>query len=421
MLELYNQIEGVIDRGYASVEGIQEDLLPFNDTIAAGIESLDDPAFARFADDFMENDYSARIWAIIAGSDNAGGRTNAIAIAYFSEVYNGPPAGLGGASLVPHIFHYVYDLEATSLLEQWDERSSGSDLADVFTHFDEEQRDEVLQRLLTIQTDGGTLNDEEWQVKADLYGETLQAYRDRGNEVAGTEGARYPSREIEDLLEYAHFPHSPLYWDHYREHLEDVVTDPEMLRWYLEDVMEDGVSHRGLTDALRTVDADAEELMNQIIETRVEAGDNPDAIAEMIGYMLRTEELLGNQIKLDGVLKSIVESGISAGVKHPLTGPVMGVFNALLSEMERLEKEDASWDEAMGDNAQHNLLGFALYVKIHGVPPEFEGWLERTGRGDADDPEAIIDFFQEQKAEGTDLYDDINDYVVLIDESRDEE
>jgi hypothetical protein len=420
VLDLYNQVEDAVSNYSIGVEEVQEDLLAFNDTIAAGVESLDDAAFAQFSADFTGQDYAARIWALIAASDSAKGRINAIAIANFGEVYNGPPT-VGGPTLIPHIFHYAYNLESTSLLEQWDDRSSGSDFADVFTHLDDEQRDEVLQRLLNISTDGGTLNNDEWQVLANLYGEALQSFRDRGNNVAGTEGAEYPSSEIEDLLEYAHFPHDPLYWDAYRGHLEDVVTDPAFLSWYLEDVMEDGVSHRGLTEALRTVDADAEDLMEQIIETRVAAGDNPDAIAEMIGYMLKTEELLGAEVNLGGVLKSIVESAIGAGVKHPLTGPTLGVFNALISEINRLEQLDASWDEAMGDNAQHNLLGFALYVKIYGVPPEFDAWLERTGRGDADDPEAIIDFFQEQKADGTGLYGEINELVVLIDESRDEE
>lgn len=420
VLDLYNQVEDAVSHYATTVEDVQEDLLAFNDTIAAGIESLDDPAFAQFSADFTFQDYSARIWALIAASDNAKGRINAVAITQFGEVYNGPPTA-GEPTLIPHIFHFAYDLEATDLLDQWDERSSGEDLADVFTHYDEEQRDRILQNLLNIQTDGGTLNDDDWQVLANLYGETLSAFRDRGNAVVGTEGATYPSDEIEDLLEYAHHSSDPLYWDAYRDHLEGVVTDPQFLTWYLEDVMEDGISHRGLTDALRTVDADAEDLMEQIIETRVAAGDNPDAIAEMIGYLLKTEELLGAEIELGGVLKSIVESAIGAGVKHPLTGPTLGVFNALLSEINRLEQLDASWDEAMGDNAQHNLLGFALYVKIYGVPPEFDAWLERTGRGDADDPEAIIDFFQEQKADGTPLYDDINELVVLIDESRDEE
>lgn len=420
VLDLYNQVEDAVSRYQVHVEEVQEDLLAFNDTVAAGIESLDDPAFAQFSADFTGQDYSARIWAIIAASDNARGRINAIAIANFGEVYNGPPTA-GQSTLVPHIFHFAYDLESTDLLEQWDARSSGADLADIFTHLDDEQRDTVLQRLLNIHTDGGTLGDGEWQVLANLYGEALQTYRDRGNAVVGTEGAAYPSDEIEDLLELAHLPSDIRYWDAYRDHLEDVVTDPVFLSWYLEDVMEDGVSHRGLTDALRTVDADAEVLMEQIIETRVAAEDNPDAIAEMVGYLLKTEELLGAEVNLGGVLKSIVESAIGAGVKHPLTGPTLGVFNALLSEINRLEEIDASWDEAMGDNAQHNLLGFALYVKIHGVPPEFDAWLERTGRGDADDPEAIIDFFQEQKADGTDLYDDINELVVLIDESRDEQ
>jgi hypothetical protein len=198
-----------------------------------------------------------------------------------------------------------------------------------------------------------------------------------------------------------------------------VVKDPKFLTWYIRDVIDDGAGPRELNDAIKFVDGNADDLMESIIEYQVSTGVNEDEIAEFIGYMLRTDELLGDKIQLGGVLKSLVESGISAGVKNPATGPVLGVFNALLAEYERMEGNIQAWEDAMGDNELHNQLGFALYVRIYGQPPEFEQWLTEHGR--EDDEDAMVDFLQEQKTQGTDLYNDINNLVDIIDESRDEE
>lgn len=247
----------------------------------------------------------------------------------------------------------------------------------------------------------------------------MTSLRDQGNAHIGKEGGTFPTEAMQTMLEYVWSPASSYDGDVYRQYVEDVVNDPRFLTWYIRDVVDDGASPRTLNDAIKFAGGNADDLMKEIIDYQVASGVDEDEIAEFVGYMLRTDELLGDRIKLGGVLKSLIESGISGTLKNPLTGPAMGVFNALFAEFERMEKDIQAWEDAMGDNRVHSTLGFALYIQIHGSPPEFDAWLTEHHR--ENDEDAMVDFLQEQKTDGTPLFHDINNLVDIIDESRDEE
>jgi WXG100 family type VII secretion target len=418
--DVYSQIDDMVRQNELVTEELWPHLKGFNDAVAHGMEHMGGEEFASFMEQMNDNDYFQRELALIAASDYAKGKVSAAAMAYFSQVYISDPSSTMGRTLFPEVFHYAYGENDIHMMEEWDAKADGSDLAEFFQHMDEGDQRDLLDHMLVF-SHGPTdsVGDEDWEKIAKLYGETVQAVRDQGNAGIGQEGARFPSDTMELLLSYVNAPNNSMYSDDYKGYVEDVVKDPKFLTWYIRDVIDDGAGPRELNDAIKFVDGNADDLMESIIEYQVSTGVNEAEIAEFIGYMLRTDELLGDKIKLGGVLKSLVESGISAGVKHPATGPVLGVFNALLAEYERMEGNIQAWEDAMGDNELHNQLGFALYVRIYGQPPEFEQWLEKHGR--EDDEDAMVDFLQEQKTQGTDLYNDINNLVDIIDESRDEE
>ena len=417
--DIYTRVDQLVQDGDLVTEELWPHLKGFNDTVAHGMEHMGGEEFASFMEQMNDNDYFQRELALIAASDHAGGKVSAAAMAYYSQVYISDPNAGMGPTLYPEVFHYAYGVNDVHMMEEWDAKADGSDLAEFFQHMDEGDRKDLLDHLLIFSRNGSPpVSDGEWEQLARLYGETVQSIRDQGNAGIGREGAQFPSDAMETLLSYVNSPANPLDADAYRDYIADVVNDPKFLTWYIRDVIDDGAGPRELNDAIRFVDGNADDLMESIIEYQVSTGVDEDEIAEFIGYMLRTEELLGDRIKLGGVLKSLVESGINAGVKHPATGPVLGVFNALLAEYERMEKNIEDWEDAMGDNELHNQLGFALYIRIYGQPPEFERWLAEHDR--SDDEDAMVDFLQEQKSAGTDLYHDINNLVDIIDESRDE-
>ncbi len=418
--EVYNKIEELVEGDEVYMEEFWPHLEGFNDAVAHGMEAFDGEEFASFMEQMNDNDYFQRQLALIAGSDYAGGKVSSAAMAYYSQVYISDGGAGMGRTMYPEVFHYAYDLQNEDMLEVWDAKASGDDLAAYFQHMDEGDRKDLLDHLLVFSRNGSPMvGDGEWERLAQLYGETLGSLRDQGNAAVGVEGATYPTDAVETLLEYVWAPSNTLDADAYKQYVADVVNDPEFLTWYIRDVIDDGASPRTLNTAIDFAGGNADDLMEDIIEYQVSTGVDDAEIAEFVGFMLRTEELLGDEIKLGGVLKSLLESGVSAGVKHPATGPVLGVFNALLAEYERMEGNIQAWEDAMGDNELHNQLGFALYVRIYGQPPEFEQWLTEHGR--EDDKDAMVDFLQEQKTEGTDLYNEINALVDIIDESRDEE
>ncbi len=418
---LYGQIEELVADGTLYTESLWPHLKGLNDAVAHGLETVPAEEFADFLSTFNDNDYFQRQLALIAGSGYAGGQVCSAAMAYYSQVYNDDGTGGMGPRLYPEVYHYAYGINDVNMMEDWDKVADGDDLAAYFQHMSEADREDLLDNLMIFSRNGMSpmVGDDDWESLARLYGEALQSLRDQGNAAVGVEGAQFPTEALETMLKYVNGPSNPGDSDHYQQYVADVVNDPELLTWYIRDVIDDGASPRVLNDAIRFAGGNADELMEDIIEYQVSTGVDEDEIAEFVGYMLRTDELLGDKIRLGGVLKSLIESGISAGVKNPATGPVLGVFNALLAEVERMEGNIAAWEDAMGDNQLHNQLGFALYVRIYGQPPEFERWLTEHHRDD--DKDAMVDFLQEQKTAGTDLFHEINNLVDIIDESRDEE
>lgn len=418
--DVFSRIDDMVQTNELVTEELWPHLKGFNDAVAHGMEHMGGEEFASFMEQMNDNDYFQRELALIAASDYAKGKVGAAAMAYYSQVYISDPGSTMGRTLFPEVFHYAYGENNIHMMEEWDAKASGADLAEFFQHMDEEDQNDLLDHLLLFSRGpSDPVSDGEWKQLAQLYGETVQAVRDQGNAGIGQEGARFPSDTMEKLLSYVNRPSNPLDADAYEGYIKDVVNDPKFLTWYIRDVIDDGAGPRELNNAIKFVGGNADDLMRKIIEYQVSTDVNEDEIAEFIGYMLRTDELLGDKIKLGGVLKSLIESGISAGVKNPATGPVMGVFNALLAEYERMEGNIQAWEDAMGDNELHNQLGFTLYVRIYGQPPAFEQWLEKHGR--ENDEDAMVDFLQEQKTKGTPLYDKINNLVDIIDESRDEE
>lgn len=411
-------LDRVINRHELYLEDDWPAIEAFVDTVAHGVSEMPHPEFATYLEKWMDEDYGAKTWALIASSGHADGRVNVAALSYHSEVYNASLDNHMGPGLFPQIYHYAY--ADADMFEQWRQRSSGSDLADILQEASPEHRDDLLFRMTNISVPGGTMSLDQWQLIADTFGETLQEVSDRYVE-ATEDGQPAPDDLMQALLEATHLPYDFRYQEAYRDHVEQVVTDPAFLATYIDDAQEGDVKPSTLNNVLRTLDVDADELAGSVLDHLARAGASEERIAENLGYMLRTEGLLGAEINLAGVVKSLTNSAISATAKHPLTAPVMGVLNALVAEFERLEKDNRAWDAANGSNRTHNLLGFSIYVRLNGVPEEFSDWVEETGReGDED---AINDWIQVLKNERPqpEIYQDINNLVELIDEARDEQ
>lgn len=417
--DLYLQIDQGLKDSTLYFEEIWPSLEGFNNTVANGISQQPDDEFADFVEDWMDEDYGPKMWALIAASDQADGRVNAIALAYHSEVYNASLSDAGGMpGLYPQAYNYAYGDE--DMLAQWDDRSSGADLADVLEHASDEHVDDLLFRMLNVQTDGGTMNEDDYQHIADLYGETLLALRDRHlAALEESDGAR-PDLLMR-LLEDRYRNTDSQYFDPIRPYLADLVNNPEWALWYLNNSRDGFVDASTFKDLIDESGADVNELIATMTTYQIQRGDDPEQVATNLGLLLRSQDLLGDGIKLDGVLKSLAESAISATLgSNPLTGPAMGVFNALLSEIQRLEEADQSLDDAMSKNAVQEIYAFTIYTQVHGGPPPgFDAYVEREGL--QDDERAINLYMQHLEEQGGEVWEELQNLTTLIDESRDEE
>ena len=431
--DLYLQI----DDGLTSSDLVMEEIWPslerLNDAIAHGVSRRSDEEMAAFIESFMESDYGPKMWALVASSEYADGRVNATAIAYHSEVYNGSlNDGMGMPGLFPQVFNYAYG--DNDMLGQWDENSSGADLADILEHADPEHRDDLMFRLLNVQVDGGTMNDDDYQHIADLYGEMLVELKDRHLAALEHSAGARPDLLMEMLEHrYANASYSQ-YTDPIKPYLHALVNDPEWALWYMNNARDGFVPASTFKDLIDESGTDPEDLIAAMTTYQIQRGDDPDQVAVNLGLLMRQEDLLGDDIKWGGVLKSVAESLISAGAKTPLTGPALGVFNALLSEIQRLEQADKDLDSAMSKNAVQEIFAFGIYTQVHGGAPEgytyerngetvtvlgFDDYVAQEHLGD--DDRAVNLYVQYLEESGGPTWREIDRLITKIDESRDEQ
>ncbi len=416
--DLYVKINDNLTNSTLYMEDLWPHLQGFNDAIANGISQKNDEEMAEFLEAFMEKDYGPKTWALIASSEYADGRVNAAAIAYYSEVYNASLSNMGGMpGLFPQVFNYAYG--DNDMLDQWDANSSGSDLADILEEASKEHRDDLMFRLLNVQVDGGTMNEDDFQHIASLYGEMLVALKDRHlDALQDSVGAR-PDLLMEMLEWRNRNLGNPQYTDPIAPYLAELVNDPEWALWYLNNARDGFVPASTFKDLIDESGTKPEDLIASMTTYQIQRGDNPEQVATNLGLLMRQQDLLGDDIKWGGVLKSVAESLVSAGAKTPLTGPTLGVFNALLSEIQRLEKADQDLDGAMTKNAVQEVFAFSIYTQVHGGPPPgFEEFVERENLGDND--RAVNLYIQHLEEQGGPVWHEIEKYITNIDESRDE-
>ena len=431
--DLYLQI----DEGLKDTDLVMEEIWPslerLNDAIANGVSHRSDEEMAAFLESFMESDYGPKMWALVASSKYADGRVNAAALSYHSEVYNASLSdGMGMPGLFPQVFSYAYG--DNDMLAQWDENSTGADLADILEHAKKEHREDMMFRLLNVQVPGGTMNEDDYQHIASLYGEMLVELKDRHLAALEDSAGARPDLLMEMLEHRYRNASNPTYTDPFKPYLAQLVNDPEWALWYMNNSRDGFVPASTFKDLIQESDTNPEDLIAAMTTYQIQRGDDPDQVAVNLGLLMREKDLLGDHVKWGGVLKSVAESLISAGAKTPLTGPALGVFNALLSEIERLEKADKDLDDAMSKNAVQEVFAFGIYTQVHGGAPEGYTY-ERNGRtvevlGFAeyvrqenlgDDDRAVNLYVQYLEEQGGPTWREIDRLITKIDESRDEQ
>ena len=404
--DLYDDIGEQVPT-YYEVEEVWPGLEKFNDVIANGLAQYDDGELNDFTEQFMGYDQGPKRWALFTDSDYADGRTNAIATTYFNRVYTHDMSNPSGFDPFTSMFNLAYGDD--DMLEQWEEHSSAADFSALVSAASPEQREKLLQELTQIGA-YPQMSREEWQYKARLFGGTLQHLVAGGRENADA---------VELFLQYMHAPHDTFYQEDLLPYVADALDDPAAMSWIIHDVRFGGMDADVLTDAMQRVDVDVDQLVSNMIDYQLANDIHESKLADDIGYLLGTEDLLGQTISPEGVITSLLGSTVGAVSKHPLPGAVLGVFTALYDEMAEMEANEEAWAEGWENEEPHRLLSFLIYTKAHGEPPGFQGWLEENGR--ENDPDAVIDFIQDEEIANTQLFQDLDALREDIDEARDEE
>ncbi|NYG55138.1 WXG100 family type VII secretion target [Nocardioides perillae] len=398
--QLYLDIDqGLVD-STLWIEELWPSMQGFNDAVANGVSHYPDDDFAAYLETWMEQDYGPKMWALLASSDSADGRINAAALSYHSEVYNHSLSHAGGMpGLFPQVFHYAYP--DTDQMEQWADRSSGDDLARIVEHASDDHLRDLLFRMHNVQTDGGTMDEDDYRLVAELWGETVQALRQRHADLAPGEPSPLPA--LMRFLEARNANAGSQYWDLLQPYVEDAVNDPVLMA----QLLKDAASSRGgidPSDVRKLIDdsgVDVEDVIAAVMQHQLERGDSAESVAHNIGNLLRADDIISEDFQWDKVVKSLIESGISAAAaRNPVTaalsGPVMGVLNGVLDELKRMEELDQAWDDAAEENAAQQVLAFTLYVQHYGEPEGFEEFVRTHGPAYEDDASQLVTRFIDQ-------------------------
>lgn len=415
--DLYLQIDERLSNGDLYIEEIWPHLSGFNETVANGVSQLPDDDFADYLETWMQQDYGPKMWALLASADSADGRINAAAMAYQSEVYNSSLTSIDGYSgLFPEVFHYAYDGE--DMLDQWDDRASGSDLADILEHGSDELVQDLMQRLHNVQVDGGTMNEDEWEHLRQLYGELVVELKDRFMNQLQTDGAAEPDL-LRRILEFRHTNAGRWPYDDFDPWLQDLVDDPAFTTWWILNGDQGRVPLTELRDLIEESGGDVEEVLGEAIAYHLSQGNSAESAAVIIGNLLRTEDLLDNDINWNGVLKSLVGSAIGLGAKTPLTGPAVGAATALINAIEEAERNDEAWDSSKQQNGAEAVLAVMLYQQAHGDLPHYQDFLDSTNVSpDNEDAFLLYVQYMQSQHEDSDAWAELRILLDTIDTSR---
>lgn len=418
--DLYLDIDEGLKNSDYYIEDIWPHLSGFNETVANGVSQLPDDEFADYLDEWMSEDYGPKMWALLASADSADGRINAAALAHHSEIYNVSLSdGLGMPGLFPQVFNYAYP--DTDQMEQWADRSSGDDLARILENCSPEQIQEIMFRMHNVQVPGGTMNEDQYQLIADLWGETITAFQQRFHD-AQANGQEYDLEPLMEALKARNSNTQYPYHDMLQGYTEAIVNDPQLMAQLLQDAESSLVKPSDVKDVIEDSGVPIEDIIENIVDYQLSSGQSPEAAAANIGLLLRAGDILGDSFKWDGVVKSVVTSLLgAAGRSNPLTGPALGVLNAIVGEIGRLEQLDQAWDTAAERNAAQEVLAFSLYLQAYGVPDGFDDFVRAQQGGTVPDHQLVNRFIDQMRARGGEDWEELRLLLNTIDETRDEQ
>ncbi|MBF4161779.1 WXG100 family type VII secretion target [Nocardioides acrostichi] len=423
---IYEQINQGVSDGYYDVETISTALLAFNDTAANGLSQYGDKDFADYMQTWMDADYGPKMWALLASSDEADGRINAIALTYQSEVYNASLSNTLGPSLFPAIFHDAYGDDVQHMLQYWSEHSDASDLADIVEQMGDDDIREMLLTMHNVQTEGGTMNLDEYQYIADLYGNTIIELKQRFLDEIGSDDIGAEPRELLLLLEVRNRnvgQGGGQYTDALAPYIDDVASDPAFVDWYMrhtgDEVAGIDISRSNFRDLLRDGDTDVDQLVADVIRYQLDRGDSDVAVANTLGDLMRAQDLLGNEMNLATLTKALADAGLSLLDLPPGVSQVKSVLEAIAGEYGRMEAIDADSDDDERAAKAQKAMVFALYVQSHGGPPPgFEDFVTEHGLGD--DPDAPIEYYEHIRQQDNQTYQELSRLYDQINGGRDD-
>jgi len=359
-----------------------------NDVLANGLAHQTDAAVAGFADKFLHYPQGAMRWALIADSDLSDGRTNALAVAYYGRLHEQGKYTGTGITVDPYLIWYGNAFGEADALEQFDAHSTGSGLEAVLDGATPEQVERFVGELTSTMGDHGyPLSEDDYKIKAKLYGEALQEAIDRQDEVA----TQALLAEVERT--------QGIYLDnHLAPAVHDALKSPKALAFIVQAARRGEIDADTITDAFKAAggDIDINDLVKQMIEYEATTkGYGERRLADDIGYLLGTGDLLGQEVKFDGVVKSLLGSLVGAATKSPIPGATLGVLQALYDEVEQMEKNEEEWADSWSETTQHDMLTFLIHTKTNGSPPGYEEWLANQPQSVQQDPsDEVTDYMK---------------------------
>jgi hypothetical protein len=429
--DIYKAIDRDMELSEYHYEDIASSLSGFSDAVAQGISAHDDPEFAKIAQDFIKDGVAGqKIWGLITASENADGRMNSVALAYREQIENytdldGAPSSNPG--LFPQALSEAYDGKA---LDHLLAHADGESLANVLEHCDPKFVDDLAWRLTNVLGPDGypATSEEEYAKIAKVWLDAVDTMREHFHE-ARDRGDDYALGPLVALLK-ARNPNDEAYGEMLKNgHLKDIVTDGELMAQLLDDANHGGIKASDLKDMIEDSGAKIQDVMDAVVDYRLNHDDDPESAADNLGHLLRDADIIGDGFKPSVAINSILNSVLSAGVsatKNPLTGPMVDLLKALLGEQDRLDKLDKDWDDATAKNGPQQVLAFALYVKYYGTPSGFDDY-QANHAGTVTDSDDVINHFIDRMQEDANKspeqqeeWENLERLIDAIDDARDE-
>lgn len=373
MQDLYLDIDEGLRNSTLHLEDVWPHLKDFNETVAQAVGSLPDDEFADYLATWMAKGYGPKLWALIAGTESADGRITAAALAHHSgmDSHDLDSTDLGMPGLFPGVFGYLYP--DGDWLDQWADRSSGDDLARLLEHLDPDQVEDLMQRMHTIDTRYGPMDQDDYRRVADLYNDAIEAMFEH---AASDEN--YSLWPLVTALEAADAnSNRPPFGDMLEDFTDRLVRNPELMIQLIQDAEASKYASK-LVDLLDRSGVSMKTLMTQITEAQLARGDDPVAAAAAIGTMLRAKELLGEEFRWGGVVLAVFQTVIDKSPAGIVNGFVGSTLSAVAGEYQRLKDLKEDFDESSEARGVVNQLAFALYVRAYGEPPGFADYASRV-------------------------------------------